>query len=127
MSREVASEFVTKRIKEVEKRLEKDAEFLKSKNAVWDVSAENSDPWTNPDIDIPGGPPRGPSKHDIPTGDEGYEKEPIDTRMSLRVNREKIRILNQALALGCSWAKDELMKLKVLKTHDHKESWKLPD
>ena len=80
-----------------------------------------------PDIDIPGGPPRGPSKHDIPTGDEGYEKEPIDTRMSLRVNGEKIRILNRALALCCSWAKDELMKFKVLKTHDYKDSLKLLD
>jgi len=74
-----------------------------------------------PHVDIPGGSPREPEKYDMAIVDKEYGKEPTYSKISFRVNKEKIMILNQALALECFWAKKELKKLKVLKTHIHEE------
>jgi hypothetical protein len=46
-------ELIAKRIKEIEERLKKDAESMKMKNTVHNIFTGNSDPWTNPSIDIP--------------------------------------------------------------------------
>jgi len=72
------------------------------------------------DKEIPGGPPRGggkvPEGYDLPGRHPGDGREDVyeEVRLVSRCmpNQHKIDILNEALALGCSWAEWEMRKLE---------------
>jgi hypothetical protein len=77
-------------------------------------------------VELPGSePPRGilhKGGLELPSDADDRDKTPIktDKESDIIFNLEKARILNDALALGCDWAKKELMKFKDLKMIDNK-------
>lgn len=71
------------------------------------------------DIEIPGETQRDvgakiPEGYVVPVSHPGDEREEYRQGMivkQVRINQHKIDILNQALALGCKWAKEEQIKI----------------